>query len=351
MKIAVDAMGGDYAPSVVIEGITAALYDFPDCELVVVGHLGKISYYIEKYGIENHPRIKTVHAEEVVEMSDSSTAALRGKKNSSITVCARLLRDGEVDAVVSAGHTGAAVAATKVIVRTLPGIERPAIAALLPAQHGQFILIDAGANTDCEAKNLAQFALMGEAYAKFIFGHEKPKIGLLSVGGEDIKGNGLTKEAFKILSEMSINFVGNVEGDTIFENVADVVVCDGFMGNILLKGSEGLAKAIMHWMKDIFSKNPIRMTGAMLARSAFKELKEIGDAEELGGAPLLGIKGICVIGHGSSTPKAVRNAIRVASDFVRFNINEKITRRLIETNMMIHEKDKSENFESGQGMK
>lgn len=349
MKIAVDAMGGDYAPSVVIEGITAALYDFPDCELVVVGHLGKISYYLEKYGIEDHPRIKTVHAEEVVEMSEPAINALRSKRNSSITVCAKLLRDGAVDAIVSAGHTGAAVASTKIICKTLPGIERPAIAALLPAQHGKYILIDSGANSDCEPENLAQFALMGEAYAKFIFGLEKPRIGLLSVGEEDYKGNELTKATFKILSEMEINFVGNVEGNTIFENVADVVVCDGFTGNILLKGSEGLAKATMHWMKDIFSKNPIRITGAMLARNAFRELKEIGDAEELGGAPLLGINGICIIGHGSSTPKAVRNAIRVACDFLRFNINEKITRRIIETNMVINEKDKSENSDPGMG--
>jgi glycerol-3-phosphate acyltransferase PlsX len=337
MKIAVDAMGGDYAPSVVIEGITAALYDFPDCELTIVGHLGKIAYYLEKYGLDDHPRIRTVHAEEVVDMGESSATAIRGKRNSSITVCAKLLRDKEVEAIVSAGHTGAAVVSTKVIVKMLPGIVRPAIAAILPAQHGRFVLIDAGANTDCEAFHLGQFAIMGEAYAKYILGVEKPRIGLLSVGGEDIKGNGLTKEAFKLLSGMKINFVGNVEGDTIFENAADVVVCDGFLGNVLLKGSEGLAKAIMHWMKDIFSKNPVRLTGAMLARSAFKELKEIGDAEELGGAPLLGIKGVCVIGHGSSTPKAVRNAIRVASDFVRLGINEKITSRIIETDMIANE--------------
>ncbi|QSH40122.1 phosphate acyltransferase PlsX [Lentisphaerota bacterium ZTH] len=335
MRIAVDAMGGDYAPGIVVEGITAALYDFPEYEITVVGHLGKLSYYLEKYGIEDHPRISKVHADEVVEMSDPSTVALRSKKRSSITECARLLKDGKVDAIVSAGHTGAAVASTKVLVRTLPGIDRPAIATSMPALSGRFILIDAGANTDCKPLNLAQFALMGEAYAKYLFGIDKPSIGILSVGGEDVKGNELTKQVFKILSQLPVNFVGNVEGDTIFENAADVVVCDGFMGNVLLKGAEGLAKTTMRLMKDFFSKNPLRMTGAMLSRNAFRELKQFGDSEQLGGAPLLGINGICVIGHGSSSSKAVRNAIRVAGEFVKFGINDKITRRIAETQSII----------------
>lgn len=340
MRIAVDAMGGDYAPAVVIEGITAALYDFPEYEITIVGHLGKLAYYLEKYGIADHPRIKKVHAEEVVEMSELSTVALKGKKDSSITVAARLMRDGEVDAIVSAGHTGAAVAATKVIVRTLPGIDRPAIAASIPAISGRFILMDAGANTDCKPINLVQFALMGEVYARFLFGIDNPSVGLLSVGGEDVKGNELTKEVFKILSKMPINFVGNVEGDTAFENAADVVICDGFIGNVMLKTCEGLAKATMHWLKGVLSKNAFRMTGAMLARNAFRELKSFGDAEELGGAPLLGINGVCIIGHGSSGPKAVRNAIKVAGEFVSFGISEKISQRLAETNAGVEEFEK-----------
>jgi glycerol-3-phosphate acyltransferase PlsX len=340
MRIAVDAMGGDYAPSVVVEGITAALYDFPEYEITVVGHLGKLSFYLEKYGIEDHPRIKKVHAETVVEMGEPSTTAIRGKKDSSITTCAKLLRNGEVDAVVSAGHTGAAVASTKVLARTLPGVERPAIATSMPAVSGRFILLDAGANTDCKPINLVQFALMGEVYAKYLFGSDNPSVGLLSVGGEDVKGNELTKEVFKMLSKLPINFVGNVEGDTIFENVADVVVCDGFMGNVLLKGCEGLAKTTMHWMKSVFSKNPLRMTSAMLSRNAFRELKAFGDSEELGGAPLLGINGICVIGHGSSSPKAVRNAIKVAGEFVNFGLNEKISRRIVETNEILSKLEK-----------
>lgn len=331
IRIAVDAMGGDYAPAVVIEGLTAALYDFPEYEITIVGHQGKISLYLEKYGIANHPRIRLVHAEETVEMHEPATVAVRGKRNSSITVCAKLLRDKKVDAVFSAGHTGAAVAASTVLVRTLEGIERPAIATIMPGMYGKYILLDSGANPDCEPLNLVQFALMGEAYAEFFFDMKEPRIGLLSVGEEDSKGNELTKEAFKRLSSMPINFVGNVEGNTIFENITEVVICDGFVGNILLKGCEGLAKSVSYWMKGVMAKNPVRLTGAMLARNAFKDLKSFADAEDIGGAPLLGINGIVIIAHGSSTSRAVRNGIKVGGEFVKFGINEKIINRVRET--------------------
>ena len=340
MKIAVDAMGGDYAPSIVIDGVAQALEEFPYIdEIVLVGHLDKIAYYLEKNNIANDPRISLVHANTVVEMKESSTLALRRKKDSSITTCAKLLKEKRVSAIVSAGHTGAAVASTKVITRTLPGIDRPAIAATLPGREGYFIVVDAGANTDCQPLNLAQFAIMGEAYAHYFFGINSPRIGLLSVGGEDIKGNDLTKETFKILSEMPINFVGNVEGDSIFEGVCDVVVCDGFMGNVLLKGTEGLAKAVLHWMKDVFTRNPVRKAGAMMARNAFKDLKTIGDADEFGGAPLLGINGTCIIGHGGSSAKAVKNAIRVAADFIKYRLNDRIVSRIEESQLANGQKD------------
>lgn len=339
IRIAVDAMGGDYAPAVVIEGLTAALYDFPEYELTIVGHQGKISLYLEKYGIADHPRIKLVHAEETVEMHEPATMALRGKRNSSITMCAKLLRDKKVDAVFSAGHTGAAVAASTVLVRTLEGIQRPGIATIMPGMYGKYILMDSGANPDCEPINLVQFALMGEAYAEFFFDMKEPRIGLLSVGEEDSKGNELTKEAFKMLSSMPINFVGNVEGNTIFENITEVVICDGFVGNILLKGCEGLAKSVMYWMKGVMTKNPVRMTGAMLARNAFKDLKSFADAEDIGGAPLLGINGIVIIAHGSSSPRAVRNGIKVAGEFVKFGINDKIINRVKETGALASQTD------------
>lgn len=330
MKIAVDAMGGDYAPGIVIEGLARALYDYPDCEFLLVGHSGKLGFYLEKYGITRHSRLEIVHAETVVEMSDPSAIALRSKKDSSITECARLMKAGRVEAIVSPGHTGALVASTKVLNRTLEGVDRPALAASLPARNGRFILIDAGANPDCHPLNLVQFALMGEVYARYLFRRERPAIGVLSVGGEDGKGSGLTKSVFKALSGMPVNFVGNVESNSAFEGACDVLVADGFSGNVLLKTSEGLAKLSVNWLKTAIRKNALRITGALLARNAFEELKAMGDADELGGAPLLGINGICIIGHGSSSPKAVRNAIRMARDAIRFGMNDQICRRLAE---------------------
>ena len=335
MRIAVDAMGGDYAPAVVVEGITAALYDFPEYELTIVGHLGKLAYYLEKYGIEDHPRLKQVHAEQVVEMSDHPTVVLRAKKHSSMTECARLMKDGKVDAIVSAGHTGAAVAAMKVIVRTLPGVERPMIAASMPGLSGRFVLADSGANVDCRPIHLAQFAVMGEIYAKYLFGIDKPTIGLLSVGGEEGKGNELTKEVFKILKRLPINFIGNVEGNNVFQNAADVVVSDGFIGNILLKSAEGISKTTMLLMKDLFSKTPARLTGALLSRSAFRELKAFADPDDFGGAPLLGNNGICIIAHGSASARAIRNAVKAAGESVKFGINDKIVSKIAETKKII----------------
>ncbi len=333
MKIAVDAMGADYGPGPVIEGVVMALADFPEYEFVLVGHSGKIPFYLEKYGIAGHPRISLVHAETVCEMSEPSAVSLRAKKDSSITVCARLLKAKEVDAMVTPGHTGATVAATKVLVRTLPGVDRPALAVSLPLKNGgRFLLTDAGANTECTPVNLVQFAIMGEVYAQYLFQEEFPRVGLLSVGGEDIKGNDLTKESFKLLEERKmLRFAGNVEANEAFEDVTDVLVADGFTGNVMLKAIEGLARSTMFWLKRVLSKNALRLAGAMLAKNAFIELKSFGDADDIGGAPLLGLDGICIIGHGSSSPRAVRSAIRVAGECVTFGLNERISARLNET--------------------
>ncbi len=340
MRIAVDAMGGDFAPANILEGVAQALDGLAWIDqLVLVGHQEKIAHYLDKLQISSHPKLKKVHASEVIEMSDLSTVVLRGKRDSSMTVCAKMLRNGEVDAVVSAGHTGAAVASTTVLARTLPGVERPAIATIMPAMHGHFVLVDAGANTDCKPFNLAQFAVMGECYYRMAFGVENARVGLLSVGGEDVKGNDVTKEAFKLLSSMPINFVGNVEGNTIFEGAADVVVCDGFIGNVLLKGCEGLAKSVMYWLKDAFTKDPIRKTGAILAKNAFRDLKAIGDSDSYGGAPLLGVNGVCIIGHGSSSAKAVYNAVRVAGESVKYRMNDMIVRRIEECGLNLEKKN------------
>jgi len=330
MKIAVDGMGGDNAPRVVVEGVAEAVQMFNGINISLVGHEEKLTPLMKKYKIYNHPQVELVHAEETVHMNESSTVAIRSKKNSSITVAATLVSKGEADALVSAGHTGAAVAATKVKMRMLPGVDRPAIAIIMPAVQGPFILIDAGANIDSKPINLAQFAVMGEAFARLAFSTLRPKIGLLSVGDEDSKGNDLTKETFKLLSKMPINFVGNVEGNALFNKAADVVVCDGFIGNILLKSTESMAKAAMYWMKEAFTKNPLRKTGAILLKNAFRELKSIGDSEDYGGARLLGVNGICIIGHGSSSAKAIRNTIRVAEESVKFGINRHIIRNISE---------------------
>lgn len=235
MRIAVDAMGGDYAPAVVIQAVAEALKEIPDVQITLVGNLPKIAYHLEKANLKESDRLSFVHAEQVVEMNEPSTSSIRNKKHSSITVCADLIKSGAVDGAVSAGHTGAAVAATKVRLRTVKGVDRPALCAVMPAIGGNFILVDAGANVECDPINLAQFAVMGELYSQLTFGIEHPRIGLLSVGDEDIKGNPLTKEAFKLLSNMPINFIGNVEGHDLFNKTADVVVCDGFCGNVVLK--------------------------------------------------------------------------------------------------------------------
>jgi len=317
-------MGGDFAPGVVVEGLVSALADHPDCIFVLVGNKPKVEFYLEKYGLTGHPRIELVHAPTVCEMSEHSTAALRGKKDCSITMCAKLLKEKAVEAMVTPGHTGATVAATKILVRTLPGVDRAALGASMPSQNGRFLLVDAGANPDSTPLNLTQFAIMGEIYAQYLYKIDRPRVGLLSVGGEDVKGNELTKEAFRIISRLPINFVGNIEADTIFEGGADVLVADGFVGNVLLKGAEGLARSTVVWLKRVLKKNFLRILGAMLSKNAFRELKAYGASDLIGGAPLLGLNGICIIGHGSSNPVAVKNAIRVAVECVKFDLNGKI---------------------------
>ncbi len=341
MKIAVDAMGGDYAPAVVIEAVADALREIPDVEIFLVGHTEKISLYLEKARLKESDRLHLVHADQVVEMGEPSTNAIRSKRHSSITVAAELVASGKADGIVSAGHTGAAVAATKIKLRMAPGVDRPAIATIMPAVGGKFILIDAGANTDCTPLNLAQFAVMGELYSKLILGVEKPRIGLLSVGGEDVKGNALTKETFKILSRMPVNFIGNVEGHDLFKLSSDVVVCDGFCGNVVLKSSESMASAIGQWLKEALSKDALRQFGALLAKNAFRDLKAISNYEEFGGAPLLGINGVCIIGHGASSPKAVKNAIRVANEFAKFSLPNKISERITECSVSLSQQKES----------
>ncbi len=326
LPIAVDAMGGDFAPRAVIQGVGEALDMLPGCpDMILVGDEARMRAELSAIGKLGHAKLSLVHAPDVVRMDDPSTAPLRSKKNSSISLAVELAKEGKVSAVVSAGHTGATMAVSVVKLRMLSGVDRPGIAAVMPNLTGHFVLLDAGANVDAKAEHLQQYGIMGSAFAEGILGIEKPRVGLLSVGTESEKGNELSKTAFKLLAAVpDINFIGNVEGHGLFDGSVDVVVCDGFVGNVVLKGSEALAKAIGTILKRGLTANPLRKAGAVLCRGAFTELKQKLDPEEYGGAIFLGVNGVVIKAHGSSSAKAIRNAIRVAAEFVDHRVNEKI---------------------------
>ena len=330
MVIAVDAMGGDNAPDVVIEGVAQALKENGEItKIVLVGDEERISALMTSHGLQGHPKIELIHASQVVEMHEPSTLAIRGKKDSSITVCSNLAKEGTVDAVVSAGHTGAAVAASVVRMRNLEGVDRPCIATIFPAPEKHFVIVDAGATPQCTPDNLVQFAVMGDIYAKSILKRKNPTVGLLSNGEEESKGNDLTKETLKLLKEVnSINFIGNVEGSDIFDGKVDVVVCDGFTGNVILKFGESLAMGMFKMLKSKLETNPKRKVGALLAKNAFIEVKNVADKAEYGGAPLMGVNGVCIIGHGSSCSKAIKNAVNVAGEFIKTGVNQEIVDRI-----------------------
>lgn len=331
MRIALDVMGGDYAPDVNVQGLKIALADYQDIKkFLLVGDEKVIRRQLKENNLEEDDRrYEIVHASQVVHMDEPSATPLRAKKDSSITVCADLMKKGKCDAVVSAGHTGAAVACSVVKNRMLPGVDRPGIATTFPSSHAKpFIIMDVGANVDCKPLHLAQYAILAEAFASVQLGVQEPRIGLMSVGAEDGKGNDLTKTAFKMISKLPINFYGNIEGRYFFDDQVDVVICDGFVGNAVLKSCEGLARSISRTLKDSMRKTPMRMAGALFSKGAFTELREMWDHEEYGGAPLLGINGNCIIAHGSSSPWAIRNAIRVARGMVQQEMNSRILEKI-----------------------
>jgi glycerol-3-phosphate acyltransferase PlsX len=257
-------------------------------------------------------------------MHESAVKSVRQKKKSSISVAVDLVKSGDCQAVVSAGNTGAAVAASTIKLRNIPGVERAGIASPLPNENGPCNIVDAGANVDSKPSHLLGYAIMGSVYARHVQGKKNPIVGLMSVGEEDSKGTDLTREVFGLLKESGLNFIGNVEGHDLFETPVDVVVCDGFVGNVVLKSCEATAKAMFKWLKEDIKATPIRQMGALIAKEAFKATKERGNYETYGGSPLLGVNGICIIGHGSSSPRAVKNAIRVASEAVRHHVNPHI---------------------------
>lgn len=314
MKIALDAMGGDYAPAVTVEGAIEAVSEYSGLSVTLVGNENELINAL-KEKTYSASSIDIRHASQVVEMGESPLTALRRKKDSSIKVAIELVKSGDADAMVSAGNSGVVMATALLLLGKLPGVERLAIAAVMPTLKGCFVLIDAGANVDCRATHLLQFAVMGEAYARNIFNIERPKIGLLGIGEEDAKGNELTKEAFKLLKGAGINFIGNVEGKDIFRGDADVVVCDGFVGNIALKISEGLAETMAKMLKREISERSTGRIGYLFLKNILRSFKKKTDYSEYGGAPLLGISKPCIISHGRSTAKAIKNAVKLAGEF------------------------------------
>ncbi|MDO9543139.1 MAG: phosphate acyltransferase PlsX [Kiritimatiellia bacterium] len=324
MQIAIDAMGGDFAPHAIVAGALRAVASLPDIEMVIlVGDEAVINRECRAFG--NIPsRIEIFHASESIGMNESPVNAVRHKKDSSINRSIDLIKTGRAQAMISAGNTGAVVASATLKLRTLSGIERPAIATMMPTPSKPFVLIDAGANTDCAPKLLLQFAAMGHVYAREILSQPNPIIGLMSVGTEDSKGNENTKEAFRLLTASGLNFKGNIEGHDLFKGNIDVAVCDGFVGNVILKTSESVGHAVGTWIKSEFSSNPVRMLGAICLHGALNKMKRTMNPEMYGGAPLLGIKGTCIICHGASSERAIFNAIRVARDSVHQQINDMI---------------------------
>ena len=282
---------------------------------------------LKRHSFED-PRLEIYHTTQVVEMGEPPVEAIRGKKDSSISRAVDLVKNGDADAIVSAGHTGAAVAATSIKLRMLEGVERPGIASYIPTETKVCVLIDAGANVDPRPEHLMQYAIMGSVVAEHVVGATKPTIGLMSIGSEDAKGSEFTKEVFKLLKNSSLHFRGNIEGHDLFENPVEVILADGFTGNVVLKTAEATATTVFHWLKNELTKTPIRMLGAWLARNAFRAIRNRSNPEMYGGSPLLGINGTCIIAHGSSSPLAIKNAIRVATEFIERRINPRIVEAL-----------------------
>jgi glycerol-3-phosphate acyltransferase PlsX len=322
MKIAVDAMGGDHGPAVVVEGAVAAVREFAS-SVILVGDRQAIDAEVARLGAEALG-LEVRHASEVVGMAESPSLALRRKRDSSLRVAAELVRDGKAAAFISAGNTGAAMAISMFVIGVLRGIDRPAIAAVLPSLRGFTVLIDAGANITPKPWHLFQFAIMGHVYARDILRLERPRVGLLSVGEEEGKGNDLTRESYDLLKESRLNFIGNIEGRDIYNGNCDVVVTDGFTGNVALKISESLAEMVGAMIKEELTRDLRSKVGAALAVPAFTRFRKRVDYTEMGGAPLLGIDGAAIICHGASPVKAIKNAVRVAAEWAEAGLNEHI---------------------------
>ncbi|WP_347487897.1 phosphate acyltransferase PlsX [Desulfoscipio sp. XC116] len=329
MKIAIDAMGGDYAPREIVRGAWEACRETGQ-QIIMVGDRGILTDELDQLG-KSYTGLEIVHAEEVIAMDEAPAVAVRRKKNSSLVMAAELVRDGHAGALVSAGSTGATMAATLLRWGRIPGIARPAIAGVLPTERGVTILLDVGANVDCKPKHLVQFAVMGSLYAHKILGVDHPRVGLLNVGEESTKGNELTQETYPLLQAAPVHFHGNVEGRDIFKGTVDVVVCDGFIGNVVLKTGEGLADVLMRMIGQAMRQSSLAKIGAALTLPALKKLGKKLNYSEYGGAPLLGINGVAIVCHGSSKSLAIKNAVYRAKESVENGLISAISDRLNDT--------------------
>jgi glycerol-3-phosphate acyltransferase PlsX len=329
MRVAVDAMGGDHAPVVEVEGAVAAAREFA-IPVTLVGDTDRLRQELAKHDCQGLDII-IQHAAEVVGMHDSASDAVRKKKDSSIRVAFELVKQGAADAVVSAGNSGATMAAGMFVLKRIKGIERPAIAQVFPTLRGKTLVLDVGGNVDCKPIHLVQFAIMGEVYARHVMGVARPRIGLLSNGEEESKGNELTRETNAALKDIPLAYAGYVEGRDIFNGTVDVVVCDGFVGNVVLKLSEGLAEAVGKMLKEEIQQSFLSKVGYLLSRTAFKNFKKKVDYAEYGGAPLLGIDGVGMICHGGSNAKAIKNAVHFAHEYALKGVNQRMAEKLEES--------------------
>jgi len=327
MIVALDAMGGDHAPAVTVEGAIEAVTETQDLDVILVGKEADIRRHLDD---RRYPpgRISIHPSGDAVPMDESPSYAIRRRKDSSIAVAVDLVREGRAAAVVSAGHSGVTMAMSLIKLGKTEGVDRPAIATIMPTLKEPFVLVDAGANVDCEPNNLLEFAIMGSAYSSALFDIEGPRVAILSIGEEDSKGNELTKEAFRLIRETSLNFIGNVEGKEVYAGEADVVVCDGFMGNVTLKVSEGLAEAIYKMLRKEISSRILGILGYLLMKPALRKFKQRTDYAEYGGAPLLGINGTSIISHGRSSARAIKNALKVAAKLAGKRLHENIAHEI-----------------------
>ena len=335
MRIVVDVMGGDHGPEVIIEGVRLALESDPAIsQLFLVGREDEINPAMTRTGLRDS-RVKVVHASEILSMEDKPVEGLRRKKDCSILRAVDLIKEGHADALISPGNTGGIVAASTIRLRPLPGLDRPGIATVIPAAKNEFVLLDSGASVECRPNHLLHFAIMGSIYSREILGYKNPRVGILSNGTEANKGTELTLEAHKLCKMVDLNFIGNVEGHDLFHDRVDVVVCDGFIGNIVLKTLESFAKGLAAWVKEEVSKNPKRMLGAMLVKNALRTIKRRTDPDTRGGAPLLGLNGIVFKAHGSASARAITNAIAQATQAVQHRLTEIIQKEVAGANQRL----------------